>query len=205
MDTRIRDLVEKISALEEELRTVLHEQESHVEFTIRGKRVEFARNIRAAHQSLKRGFFRWLVTDRWQNLITGPVIYGMVFPMVLLDLCVSIYQYTCFPVYGIARVRRSEYIVFDRHHLGYLNFIERFHCEYCAYGNGLMAYASEILARTEQYFCPIKHARKIAATHGRYARFLQYGEAPDYHAKLEAIRVAMGTEAASKPPSGKDA
>jgi hypothetical protein len=139
------------------------------------------------------------VTDRGQNLITGPIIYGMAVPMALFDLCLSIYQLSCFPIYGIAKVRRADYIVFDRHQLGYLNFVERFHCEYCAYGNGLMAYATEILARTEQYFCPIKHARKVVGTHKHYENFLQYGESPDYHAKLEAIRVAMAKEA---PPAG---
>lgn len=194
MDTRIRDLVAQIGALEDELRSALHERESRVMFTIRGKRIEFEREIGEAHKRLKRGFFRWLVTDRGQNLITGPIIYGMAIPMALFDLCLSIYQLSCFPIYGIAKVRRADYIVFDRHQLGYLNFIERFHCEYCAYGNGLMAYATEILARTEQYFCPIKHARKVVGTHTRYENFLQYGESPDYHAKLEAIRVAMGKE-----------
>jgi len=194
MDTRIRDLVAQIGALEDELRSALHERESRVMFTIRGKRIEFEREISEAHKRLKRGFFRWLVTDRGQNLITGPIIYGMAIPMALFDLCLSIYQLSCFPIYGIAKVRRADYIVFDRHQLGYLNFIERFHCEYCAYGNGLMAYATEILARTEQYFCPIKHARKVVGTHTRYENFLQYGESPDYHAKLEAIRVAMGKE-----------
>lgn len=200
MDTRIRDLVEKITALEDELRTALHERETQVQFSIRGKRIEFAHDIRAAHQRLKRGFFRWLVTDRWQNLVTGPIIYGMALPMALFDLCVTFYQVTCFPIYGIARVRRADYMVFDRHQLGYLNFIERFHCEYCAYGNGLMAYATEILARTELYFCPIKHARKIVGTHGRYVEFLSYGDAPDYHARLEAIRTAMGAEQRGAPP-----
>jgi hypothetical protein len=199
MDTRIRDLVEQIATLEDELRTALHERESRVMFTIRGKRIEFEREISEAHKRLKRGFFRWLVTDRGQNLITGPIIYGMAIPMALFDLCLSIYQLSCFPIYGIAKVRRADYIVFDRHQLGYLNFVERFHCEYCAYGNGLMAYATEILARTEQYFCPIKHARKVVGTHKHYENFLQYGESPDYHAKLEAIRVAMAKEA---PPAG---
>jgi hypothetical protein len=82
--------------------------------------------------------------------------------------------------------------VLDRQHLDYLNFIEKFHCTYCAYGAGLIAYLSEILARTEQYFCPIKHARKVLGTHARYANFLPYGSATDYEAKLEAYRVALG-------------
>ncbi len=191
MNERIRDLLGQISALEGDLRTALHEQEQRVTFTIRGKRVEFEQSVRQAHRQLKTGFFRWLVLFRPQNLITGPIIYSMIVPMFMLDLCVSFYQATCFPIYRVAKVRRADYIVFDRQHLSYLNFIEKFHCTYCAYATGLLAYIAEIVSRTEQYFCPIKHARKMLGTHERYARFLAYGDAADYAERLEAYRCAL--------------
>lgn len=191
MNERIRDLLGQISALEGDLRTALHEQEQRVTFTIRGKRVEFEQSVKQAHRQLKTGFFRWLVLFRPQNLITGPVIYSMIVPLFMLDLCVSFYQATCFPIYRVAKVRRTDYIVFDRQHLGYLNFIEKFHCTYCAYATGLLAYIAEIVSRTEQYFCPIKHARKMLGTHERYARFLAYGDAADYAERLEAYRCAL--------------
>ncbi len=76
--------------------------------------------------------------------------------------------------------------------LEYLNFIEKFHCTDCAYASGLIACTHEIVARTEQFFCPIKHARRILGTHSRYARFLDYGDAADYAARLEAFRVELG-------------
>jgi len=192
MNDRISEILRQMAALEADLRSAVHAQESRVFFQIKGKRVEFESSVKAAHRKLKRSFFRWLVTDRPQNLITGPIIYAMVVPLLMLDACVSFYQWACFPIYGIAKVRRSDYLVFDRRHLGYLNFIEKFHCTYCEYGNGLMSYMTEILARTEQYFCPIKHARKILGTHGRYTRFLDYGDAQDYEARLEDYRVALG-------------
>ena len=119
--------------------------------------------MKARHERLKRGIFRWIVTDRPQNFLTAPVIYGMAVPLLILDLGVSLYQAMCFPIYGISKVKRSDYIVIDRQYLGYLNFYERFHCTFCAYANGLIAYAGEISARTEQYFCPIKHAHKYSA------------------------------------------
>ena len=202
MDTRIRNLLGRITALEEELSTALHERESRIQFTIRGKKVEFEREARDRHANLKRNFFHWLATDRPQNLVTGPIIYGMVVPLALLDLFVTFYQAACFPIYGIAKVRRADYIVFDRHQLGYLNFIERFHCEYCADANGLIAYATEIVGRTEQYFCPIKHARKVSGVHARHAHFLAYGDSADFHARLEAYRVASAKpklESAPRP------
>lgn len=191
MNDRIRQLLDQMAALDQELRKAAQEQEATLLYQVRGKKVEFEESIRQTHRRLKSGFLHWLVTYRPQNLITGPIIYSMIFPMLILDLCVSFYQATCFPIYRIAKVRRGDYIVFDRQQLEYLNFIEKVHCTYCAYGNGLMAYVSEILARTEEYFCPIKHARKLAATHARYANFLDYGEAEDYEGKLEKIRTRM--------------
>lgn len=192
MNEKITLILAQMAALENDLRTAVHEQESKMFFQIKGKRVEFESSVKAAHLKLKKNFFRWLVTDRPQNLITGPIIYAMIFPLMMLDICVSFYQWACFPIYGITKVRRADYIVFDRRHLGYLNFIEKFHCTYCEYGNGLMSYMAEILARTEEYFCPIKHAHKILGTHARYNRFLDYGDAADYEAKLEEYRVALG-------------
>lgn len=191
MNDSIRRLLDQITALEDDLRKALSEQPSGVFFQIKGKRVEFEHSIKQAHKRLKRNFFHWLISDRPQNLITGPIIYSMIAPLLLTDLFVSFYQMTCFPIYGIKKVRRGDYIIFDRQHLSYLNFIEKFHCSYCAYGSGMISYVSEIIARTEQYFCPIKHARKILGTHKRYARFLDYGEAENYQAKLESYRRAL--------------
>ena len=192
MNERINHILLQISALEDELQSAVHEQESRVFFTIKGKSIEFKNSVKAQHLKLKKNLFRWLVTDRPQNLITGPLIYGMIVPLVLLDICVSFYQWACFPIYGITKVRRADYLVFDRRHLAYLNIIEKFHCAYCEYGNGLMSYMTEILARTEQYFCPIKHARKILGKHSRYKDFLEYGDATAYGEKLEEFRLALG-------------
>ena len=192
MNDRIQKLLKQMTALEDDLRVALHQQETSMLFEIKGKRVEFEHTIKQTHRRLKTRFFHWLVTDRPQNLITGPVIYCMIVPLAILDLFVSVYQAVCFPVYRVEKVHRGDYIVLDRQHLEYLNFVEKFHCTYCAYGSGLIAYVSEIVARTEEYFCPIKHARRILGTHSRYRRFLDYGEAAAYEAKLEAFRVALG-------------
>jgi hypothetical protein len=194
MNDRISQILAQMAALEDDLRTAVHDQESKMFFQIKGKRVEFESSVKAAHRKLKQNFFRWLITNRPQNLITGPIIYGMIFPLMMLDLCVSLYQWVCFPIYGVKKVKRSDYLVFDRRHLAYLNFIEKLHCTYCEYGNGLIGYMAEILARTEEYFCPIKHAHKILGTHAHYNRFLDYGDAADYEARLEEFRVALGKE-----------
>ncbi len=192
MNNKIRSLLAQIRDLDEELRSALHEQEAQLLFEVHGKRVQFEKTIEQAQRKLKQGFFRWLVTNRPQNLITGPIIYGMIVPLVISDVLVSFYQWSCFPIYQIVKVRRADFVVFDRSQLQYLNGIEKFHCAYCEYANGVIAYIQEIIARTEQYFCPIKHARNILGSHSRYAYFLDYGESDNFETKLEKYRTALG-------------
>lgn len=191
MNDKIRQILEQINALEEEVQSELAAQGSRLFYQVQGRRIEFERSVKEKHHSLKLSVFHWFMTVRPQNYLTAPIIYGMAIPMILFDIGVTFYQWTCFPIYQIARVRRSDYIVFDRRHLAYLNLIEKFDCLYCSYGNGLLAYATEIFARTEQYFCPIKHARKVLGKHARYKYFLDFGDAVDLHKKFEEIRVAL--------------
>jgi hypothetical protein len=107
-------------------------------------------------------------------MITGPIIYSMIFPLLVLDLFVSFYQWSCFPIYGIPKLSRNDFIIFDRQELKYLDWISKFHCTYCAYGVGVVAFVGEVIGATESYFCPIKHkSEKRHGTHkrGRYVPF----------------------------------
>jgi len=193
MNARIDQLLQQIRQLEEELKAELSQRSQVIGFTIKGRRVKFERSIKQAHKKLKYSLWRWLGI-RPVNIITMPIIYAMIVPLLLIDLLVSFYQYSCFPIYRIKLVKRRDYIVFDRHHLSYLNSIERWHCVYCAYGNGVVGYIREILARTEQYFCPIKHANKLLGTHDRYQSFLDYGDADNYHQRLEEFRQQLARD-----------
>ncbi|MBI3187340.1 MAG: hypothetical protein HYZ31_05625 [Gammaproteobacteria bacterium] len=194
MNDKVRKLLQQISGLEDELRAALLAQKGRVSYHIQGKRIAFECAIREAHQKLKVGIFRWLLSIPLRNLLTAPIIYSMIVPLVLTDIFVTIYQVSCFPVYGIPKIRRKDYITFDHQHLAYLNIIEKFHCLYCSYANGLIAYVREITARTEQYFCPIKHAQKMLGTHHRYPMYLEYGEADDFQVRLDQFRSALAQE-----------
>jgi len=188
MSERIRSLVQQIHTLEEELHAVLHEQEGKALYEIEGRRVRFEGFVREAHKRLKTDLLPWFRASSLRNALSAPFIYGIVFPILLYDLSLTIFQAICFRLYRIERVERSKYILIDRHQLGYLNIIERLHCAYCGYANGVISYGREITARTEQYWCPIKHARKVLGTHRRYAYFLDYGVAEGYQEKLEQYR-----------------
>lgn len=124
----------------------------------------------------------------FRSLLTAPVIYSLLVPLGILDGWVTFYQWVCFPIYGIARVPRRPYFAADRHRLDYLNVVEKMNCTFCTYANGLLAYTREVAARTEQYWCPIKHARPIRSQHARYRRFLDYGDAEGYRRELARVR-----------------
>ncbi len=194
MNNRIHQIAEQIAALELELETAIQEHEQQLRYQIQGRCVVFEQAVHDAHQRVRLGWFRWFLTVRPQNYLTMPVIYGASIPLLLFDFAMTLYQWLCFPVYRIARVKRANYIVYDHQHLAYLNIIEKAHCLYCSYAVGMLAYAGEIIARTEQYFCPIKHARKVRAAHSRYESFLDYGESENFHGKLEAFRTELANE-----------
>lgn len=151
--------------------------------------------MRTAHGALKTRLLPWLLASEPRHLISAPFVYSLIVPFVVLDMGLSLYQWICFPLYRIAKVRRRHYIIIDRHQLAYLNLIEKINCVYCSYGTGLLAYGLEIGARTEQYWCPIKHARKISGSHSRYAHFLDYGDAESYLDKLGEARQAAACRA----------
>ena len=151
----------------------------------------FEQGTAAAHRKLTQGLFYYLRDAKVLSVVTAPVIWSCVVPAVSLDVVVSFYQFVCFPVYGIPKVHRDEYISMDRTRLRYLNSIEKLNCAYCAYVNGLIAYVQEIAGRTEQHWCPIKHAVRMKAVHSRYRFFIDYGDADQYRKRLEEVSHAF--------------
>ncbi len=77
-----------------------------------------------------------------------------------------------------------------RHPLGALAGLEKLNFVYCGYGNGVIAYAREIAARTEEFWCPIKHAGRVHTPHHKYYEFLEYGDAEGYRAKVDEKKKA---------------
>jgi len=188
MSHNIDDLLRKVHELEEELENEYRRKRETFDFVIKEKRVRFAEEVARQQRRLKSGLVKYLLESRLLNILTAPVIYSGFVAFMMLDLFLCSYQAICFPIYRIPKVKRSEYLLFDREDLPYLNIIEKFNCFYCAYGNGLSAFAREITARTEQYWCPIKHARRIRAAHDRYPRFFEFGDAESYAKGLERLR-----------------
>lgn len=188
MSTQLELLLDKIKALESELVEELQKQQEEFAYEIRKRRVYFEKNIMLRHKNYAKNLWRYIADAPLKHILSVPLIWFCIVPMLLLDATVSLYQWLCFPIYGIPKVNRRDYMVFDTQYLNYLNIVEKINCAYCSYANGTIAYAQEIAARTEQFWCPIKHARRIKNLHSRYQKFFSYGDAESYRERIEVTR-----------------
>jgi hypothetical protein len=191
MNKNVADILARIKQLEEDLEAELKRRRLALEADFEHRRVHFEEAVLEQQRRFKTGLWRYMLGAEWRHLACLPFIYGLIVPMLLLDLALTVYQWVCFPLFHIQKVRRSECWVYDRAHLAYLNALEKLNCAYCSYGNGLAAYFSEIASRTEQYWCPIKHARRLLHAHARYHRFVDYGDAENFKAELQRLREAL--------------
>lgn len=186
--TATETLLIRIRELQDDLEAEIARRREAFRYRIENGRVVFEAEVRRRHREMRVRLLIFLRQTRPLTVITAPVIYSLIVPFVLLDIFVSIYQAVCFRAYGIERVRRADFIRIDRHHLAYLNALQKLNCVYCGYCNGLIGYVQEIAGRTEAYWCPIKHAARVGAHHAYYAQFVDYGDAEGFEEGLRASR-----------------
>ena len=182
------DRIERIElAIEQEAK--IRRQQWQADFD--EHKLRFEKEVLAQQRRFKAGLFAYVLTAQWRHVLCVPFIYPVLVPMLLLDAFVSVYQWVCFPLCKIPKVQRSDFWVFDRSHLAYLNGLEKINCAYCAYGTGLIAYCREVFGLTEQYWCPIKHSRRILQAHPHYQGFVDYGDAENYRSELIRLRAEL--------------
>jgi len=196
MTSALDAIVEKIRDLELELEAEFAKQQAGLRFGFEHGAARFEAEVVRRHRELRKSLATYVLKAPPLFILTAPVIYSLILPFAVIDLWVSVYQAICFRVYGIAQVKRSRYMVFDRAGLPYLNAIEKLNCAYCSYVNGVIAYVREVGARTEQYWCPIKHARRVLGQHARQSGFAEFGAAEAYPQDQEGLRAALRREAA---------
>jgi len=188
MSDKIKEMIEEIEAMKVKLGEEIAQHEKYISYEIQNGCVRFEKEVLDKQKENMKNLLSWFRDIPLLHLLTSPLIYAMVVPAILFDMLLFLYQKIIFGIYKFEFVKRSDYIIFDRQYLGYLNVIEKISCMYCSYFNGLMHYASAIVNRTELYFYPIKHAKKIAYQHDYYDEFLVYGDEDEYQKKLEELR-----------------
>ena len=199
MSTHLDALMERLRAIEHEIEAELTKRREALRFRFERSRIVFEADIVAWQRAIRTKASQYLLKANPLIVLTAPVIYSLIIPFVLLDLFVMAYQAICFPIYKIPKVRRRDYLVFDRHHLAYLNIIEKVNCAYCSYGNGAIAFAREVAARTEVYWCPIKHARRVLGPHPHYVGFADFGDAAGFRDKIDGMKNGVTLEPGSGP------
>ncbi|MGE3512038.1 MAG: hypothetical protein AB7N65_24500, partial [Vicinamibacterales bacterium] len=65
-------------------------------------------------------------------------------------------------------------------------------CTFCSYANGVLAYVREIGARTELYWCPIRHRRRLRHPHRHYRQFFDWDDARGFREELAELRGRLG-------------
>ncbi|WP_373030775.1 hypothetical protein [Sulfurovum sp.] len=188
MNDKIREIIDEIEAMKIKLGEEIDKQESHISYEIQNGYVRFEKEVLAKQRENMKNLLSWLREVPLLHFLTAPLIYVMVIPAIIFDVVLFVYQQIAFRVFNFQFIKRSDYLHFDHHYLGYLNPIEKLNCLYCSYFNGLMLYASAIAGRTELYFCPIKHAKKVVSEHKYYKEFLSYGDEENYQEKLKELR-----------------
>lgn len=164
MKSRITQLLQEIQERKAELFKEYEKLMQKYDFSFEKGKIKFSQKAQQYQDKFRipsyKYFTKYLSVQDYKHILSMPFIYGMIIPAVILDIFLFIYQQTAIRLYGIPLVKRSEYIVFDRKHLSYLNMIQKINCLYCSYVNGLFSYAVEVAGRTEKYWCPIKAARR---------------------------------------------
>lgn len=192
MKSRIKDLLAKIEALNLALQKEHARLAQKYGFSINERRIVFIQKFKARNKNWRIPAWKYAVPRNFRHFLSIPFIYMMIVPAVILDAFISLYNWTALPLYGIPPVRRDDHFVYDRRFLDYLNVIQKANCLYCSYVNGLFAFAGEIGARTERYWCPIKAANKPKASHGWYKDFADYGSPEEWQEKFNQKEAFKG-------------
>jgi hypothetical protein len=182
MKSRINELIENFEWRRQEFLKELYAEYDRLrekyDFETFWKRIQFWLKTKEQNKRYKSPiFYNFLSYQVVKEIISAPFIYMMIIPALVLDIFLTVYMHICFRLYNIPLVPRSDYIVFDRKFLDYLNWIQKFNCLYCSYVNGLFSYAVEIAWRTERYWCPIKNATRMKWWHYWQREFADYWDA----------------------------
>lgn len=199
MNSRVNELLQNMETLEAEFHAELRARERILQERFVATRAELRTASAEVQAKIQEAAQQVAEYSLWRHILSIPFIYMMIVPLVIMDIMLTVYQQICFRLYRIPTVSRGAHFVIDRQLLATLNLVDKFNCMYCGYGNGVFSYGREIISRTEQYWCPIKHAQKILDESERYRQFLDYEDTENYHQKLQTYRENLrGEEARSE-------
>lgn len=174
MKSRISLILREIEQKKKELKIEYEKLMERYDFSFKKWKVVFSETAKDKYKKYKKSLLKTIFWAKIRFIISIPFIYWMIIPAIILDIFIFIYQNTAIRLYWIPLVKRSDFIVYDRRHLVYLNLIQKVNCLYCSYVNWLFSYAVEVGWRTEKFWCPIKNATKVKWWHTWQKYFVDY-------------------------------
>ena len=89
MSPHVARFVERLHDAEEDLRREVEQQQRRWQYRVRRGRVWFDRELREAHRRLRQGIPAYVREGGVLTLLTAPVVYSLLFPLLILDLWVA--------------------------------------------------------------------------------------------------------------------
>jgi hypothetical protein len=105
MTSQLAALMEKMRSVESEIESELAKRREELRFGFENSRVVFEEEALRIHRAIKTRASRYLLQANPLVVLTAPVIYSLLIPIMLLDIFVIVYQLICFPVY---KSRKSD-------------------------------------------------------------------------------------------------
>ena len=189
-------LMDKMRSVEAEIETELAKRREEMRFSFEKRRIVFEQEALRIHLAIKTRASRYLIEANPLIVLSAPVIYSLIVPIALArhlghglsgDLFSDLQNPEGAPP-RLPGVRPSPSGL-SQHH-------RKFNCAYCSYCNGAIAFVREVASRTEVYWCPIKHARRVLGPHPHYAGFADFGDAEGFRKQLDQMKDGVKIEGA---------
>ena len=125
MNEKINGIAQQIRELQIDLEQELKKKQSDFFYRIENSKAVFEQKVINEGRAKIVSSLEYLSSFSMLAVLTIPFIWAMMIPALLVDIFVTIYQYICFPIYKIPKVKRGDYIIMDRYNLFYLDQVEK--------------------------------------------------------------------------------
>ena len=111
MKDKLEGLLDRIKELEKELLVEVEAKQWQFSYRVQDRKVQFTENARARHKLLTQKLMRYLYQAKPLSALSTPMILFCAVPIIFMDFVAAVFQFVCFPVYGIPKVPRKDYVV----------------------------------------------------------------------------------------------
>lgn len=108
MNKNLEVLLGQIKDIELEVQNEIEKKEKLFGYQIKKGKAHFTAKVRAQHKLLATTLYKYLRHSKLFSVLTAPVIWFCVIPVLLMHLVAKVYQSICFPIYGIPKVNPKD-------------------------------------------------------------------------------------------------